>query len=424
MSHVDPLPAIALNFRPVSCGALETQAHRFLEAARDGLVDAMETEFASVCSAQAAQAGLAPLDLLNCRDKFGSALHWAASRGHAHALVWLLRGGVRVDARNDNGETALHVAAHKGFLDAAVCLLDRGANVCARSRRGYYPLHHAIVSCNVELAHTLLKRGASARAASDSSRAGITRPAALAARVSATASGVERQRESRAMLKLLEEWAKREGAWFRAVRSASNWAACSFDRLRELLEAGAHPDVRDSDDFDDTALCNLAEHGHLSCIRLLLEHGANAALTRRINAGPTRRPDVRGPLALLLHHARSRPDLPERHDLVELVPLLIRAGASPEGEFHDGVDRLVADGPAALALVGAIQHAVGLRARMRRWRIAGRVAGKLVAWRARAAERVYAPGGAGFHVASRDWDERVGSKRRRGDDESDGVDGD
>ena len=113
------------------------------------------------------------------------------------------------------------------------------------------------------------------------------------------------------------------------------------------------------------------------------------------------------------------------HDLAEIVPLLVRAGARPESVLDQDCwlfEHHAASGSPALVVVrSAIRHAIDLRKRMRRWRIVGLAAGKLAAWHARAAERAYAPGGAGFRAASLDWEDRVGGKRRRGEDVGDGA---
>lgn len=50
--------------------------------------------------------------------------------------------------------------------------------------------------------------------------------------------------------------------------------------------------------------------------------------------------------------------------------------------------------------------------RMRLLRTIGRVAGKLIIWHKRAAERAYAPGGLGFEVAREDFADHVQRWRR------------
>ncbi len=61
------------------------------------------------------------------------ALTWAAGFGSLDAVEVLLRKGVPVDARDDDG-TALHAAAARGRLDVMALLLRRGAPIEAMNR--------------------------------------------------------------------------------------------------------------------------------------------------------------------------------------------------------------------------------------------------------------------------------------------------
>ena len=100
-----------------------------------------------------------------------TALHWAATGGHAAvAQAVLLRGG---DARRANavGSTPLHVASQHGHAAVVALLLCHGKQaVDARDRAGRTALHFAAQQGHVDVLTLLLEAGAS-RAAHSNVRA-------------------------------------------------------------------------------------------------------------------------------------------------------------------------------------------------------------------------------------------------------------
>jgi hypothetical protein len=56
-----------------------------------------------------------------------TALHWAAAKGHVHAVRWLLQQGASAGTRNAAGGTPLHAALSNKQLEAARALLTEGA---------------------------------------------------------------------------------------------------------------------------------------------------------------------------------------------------------------------------------------------------------------------------------------------------------
>ena len=394
----DPLPSVA---EPSARGLSP-----WLEAARGGLIGRLRELLEGDDM------------LLHSSDTFGfTALHWAAARDHVKTLRWLLEQGVRVDAPSRaGGHTALHVACHHGYTDSAACLLGGGAAPSLRSMMGMTPLHHACVACNVRLTQLLLDAGASLLPY-DPKRRKATHPPAIAARIAASATGVQRQRESCAVRRLLEAEEKRISEWFRAAR------ALSYERLEELLGSGGARIDAVHDETGTTALMLAASAARPDVVKLLIGAGANAKMT-----------DANGETVLhkVAHASKWR-----KIDVSSLITPLIGAGARPDARNAEGwtpldvatnlrMQREASEGwegrggILAISILeniqvveDALRRLIAARARMRRWRLAGMIAGRLVSWRARAAERAYAPGGAGYSAAAHEWDAHVGSKRGR-----------
>ena len=90
---------------------------------------------------------------VNATNRSGAtALHTAASAGHAPAMAVLTSAGADVNAADRRGSTPLHNAASGGH-DAAVRLLaEQGANLEAETQSGQTPLAMTAASTNLSLA--------------------------------------------------------------------------------------------------------------------------------------------------------------------------------------------------------------------------------------------------------------------------------
>ena len=72
----------------------------------------------------------------------------------------LLKEGMEVDERSDDGLTALHFAVKLGHKAIAVLLLEAGAGPNIQDRRNRTPLHHATVEDHEAIVELLLSNGA------------------------------------------------------------------------------------------------------------------------------------------------------------------------------------------------------------------------------------------------------------------------
>jgi len=115
-----------------SDGPIPQHGPEWLEAAKRGDLAAMERLFA------------ANHELLFYRGKgcslgfiAHSALHWAASKGHAPILAWLLGQGASTSLINNAGSRPLHAASQNGKLAAVEALLAAGADPALQDAEGH-----------------------------------------------------------------------------------------------------------------------------------------------------------------------------------------------------------------------------------------------------------------------------------------------
>jgi len=92
-----------------------------------------------------------------------SAMHHAASSGHASAVRTLLNANAEISSLDDEGFTPIAIAAASDQLEAVKVLLshDADADIPVRDRRNWTPLHYAALRGNDDMVRALLDSGAS-----------------------------------------------------------------------------------------------------------------------------------------------------------------------------------------------------------------------------------------------------------------------
>ncbi len=88
------------------------------------------------------------------------ALHLVAMDRDLSWLGFLLMKGLKVDARNAEGQSPLAMAAQLGWVEGAELLLRRGASVNLPNSRGETPLILAVQKRDLSMVRLLLARGA------------------------------------------------------------------------------------------------------------------------------------------------------------------------------------------------------------------------------------------------------------------------
>ncbi|NGX39941.1 MAG: hypothetical protein KR126chlam1_01281 [Chlamydiae bacterium] len=100
-------------------------------------------------------------DIDSPRDSCLPPLHWAAYQGKINVITFLLKKGIYIDSRDDEGRTALHVAIAAIQEVAFDTLITEGANVNVEiTNSKNTPLHLAVLFESENIVRKLFKSGA------------------------------------------------------------------------------------------------------------------------------------------------------------------------------------------------------------------------------------------------------------------------
>ena len=153
---------------------------------------------------------------------------------HFRVANLLREHGAIVDIRGDQGWNPLHLASAGGHTDLLRWLLDQGADINARTEFHFTPLHLAVGNMNLEATQMLLERNAD--------------------------PNVPNHRDGTPLYEVLFSSSKRE--------------VVAVDIVQRLLDHGADPNIRVSDDRQFSPLHLASKRGLLEAARLLLSYGA------------------------------------------------------------------------------------------------------------------------------------------------------
>lgn len=176
------------------------------------------------------------IDLINQESK--SALDYAILGGHIECIQALLEKGAKTD-------NAMVTALNSGHIDVVEHFLNQGAIVDSFLKFGRLQMTGLMIAAhmgNTQYGRLLLKAGANAEL----------------------------------------KGGKIEGHGFSAMTFAVCRGHAEFVNL--LLESGS-VEVDERSDAGDTHLMHAAKHGHVECVRMLLNHGADAALICQCGKG-------------------------------------------------------------------------------------------------------------------------------------------
>lgn len=256
----------------------------------------------------------------------------AAHHGNLAMVKMLVDAGARVNVLDMQNETPLFEAAYHGHIDIVRFLLQCGASPNFKNRKYSRPLNAAAYQNHLEVVRCLLDHGA--------------RPSLKMLRRAAS------RNHSAVVQLVLDHMKPRLEALSHGeqTRLACIAAACGLDYiLKRLIDIGwdansmpcpTFPLVRDHAPTarQATPLSWAAYNGHISTVRLLLSHGADPGG----NPGDlVDAESVHSPLAV---------PLIGKHAGVEIVQMLLDAGADPDTYYDSGLLILAMQNPAILKL--------------------------------------------------------------------------
>ena len=267
---------------------------------------------------------------INARDEYGETLlKKSAHYIDVETAEALLALGADIRTKNNYGETVLSSAVTNKDVRVAKFLLDKGAAAYINAKESFYgktPLITAAYAQSPEMIELLLQYGADINAADGNGETAlmmaIDNPDVLQVLVNhgANVNMIDRNGEN-ALTKALVRMKKYNSATCAKaveilkktnvdmnVKNKDGVPALSLaytkpEELKQLLETGADPNLRDNN--GRTALMKSTYPVQVESIRLLLEHGADPNVT-----------DNKGMTPLMV-----------QRDSPEAVALLIKAGA-------------------------------------------------------------------------------------------------
>jgi serine/threonine-protein phosphatase 6 regulatory ankyrin repeat subunit B len=241
-----------------------------------------------------------------------TALHCAASRGHAEVVTLLLGHGAQANSKAQGGTTPLMLASAGGTVAVVEMLLHhvRGQGLQETDDNGWIALHHAAAKGHEEVVTLLLRAGANANS---KDQAGCT-PLMYAAR-----------RGHAGTIQKLGVYMKGEGLEEKGAsgHAALHEAACNGheDAVAVLLSMGAEANIKAQDGTRPLMLACFK--GHVGVARMLLQHMGGRGLEETQQSGLTA-------LHLAAHAGHEK-----------AVALLLGCGARADVQAADGSTPLI-----------------------------------------------------------------------------------
>ncbi|OAA59296.1 Ankyrin repeat-containing domain protein [Cordyceps fumosorosea ARSEF 2679] len=284
------------------------------------------------------------------RERAYAMMRWeAVSFGNIDMAKVLLNAGADIFAQDKDGRTALHAASLMGRLELMQVFLDRGVDVNVRDSLNRTPLHEAACNSDARAVQILLKRGADRRAQDKKAKTAL-HVGSLAGRLDVVRSLLKQSVEPDDGNSLQSHATSEVDA-----RAKNDWtpihfaAAAGFaDIVQVLIDFGA--DISATDDLGNTPSHFAAVRGQADVIRILGKHGSRFSVHNNDGYSPLDFASRQGHVNVveaILEQELSAADIDQvsgdnitsMHAAcimghVEIVKLLLQAGADPENQ-HD-----------------------------------------------------------------------------------------
>jgi len=200
---------------------------------------------------------------LHALDRYGhTPLVSAAAEGNARIVRDLLAAGADVNEADRNHNTPLTQAAFDNQIDVLRALLTRHPNLDAQDGRGDTAVSYAVNRRNLEILQLLIGAGANLNLVNPNTRHSLLTTAYV-------------DNDDYDFIQALRV----AGAHF-ADATDELFAASAYGDIDQMKSAiDAHADINFASRFGETALCVAARKGNTAAVRLLLQRGADPAVT-------------------------------------------------------------------------------------------------------------------------------------------------
>ena len=235
-----------------------------------------------------------------------TALYMAAQNGHTEVASLLLSHKADVDKVKKNGFTALMIAAQEGHIDVAALLLSHKADVDKARNNGVTALHVAAHNGHTDVVGVLIKCGADPTLKNKDDKIALD---------------IAAEKTYAAIVKVLKEHTRlacEEGTYALKLAAVRN----DLQRLNHLLaipEVKAKQDENSLDEFDcASAVMLAASFGRVDCLAALLASGCDK----------DNYPPVDGIAQSAIHKYRTPIVLAALHGHLDCVKLLVEKKAT------------------------------------------------------------------------------------------------
>jgi len=240
------------------------------------------------------------MDLRETKDPKGlNALHFAANKGSLEICKFLVEEvGLDINSTSGVGATPMFYAALKGNAQVVRYLLDHGSDPAKASERGLTPLHNAAEHGHCESVRLLLSKGVDVDAIN----------------YRGTPLHMTAAKGQHQAMKILLEHGADPNRVVNHVFSPLMMACCgnNLKCMKLLIEAGA--DVNGNTSSGPTPLTGAVDDGSTELVKFLLEAGADPNIPNQHGDIPIKRAAARGLreiVELLLPRTNPIPSVPD-----------------------------------------------------------------------------------------------------------------
>jgi len=204
-----------------------------------------------------------------------TSLVWAARYGREEAAARLIKAGVDLDFKDDDGWNALSTAVHEGHFKIVKAIVEAGADIEAVENEGYTALMWAAEEGRLDIMGLLLSEGAKVDV--QNNQGGSALMWAI----------YEKKTDAAAlMVKAGANTNLQNAQGLTALLMAAGTGDLSTVQMLLAIKGQNRPNVNTADHTGSTALHAACQNQHADIVRLLLQNGALTTVVDRRSFTP------------------------------------------------------------------------------------------------------------------------------------------